>query len=71
MRPARRDPRPAGRTSSGRSGLGYDNAASGRQDLPPRLDAADRGAAESQAGEMAERLLANPVIEEFEIVVPG
>jgi phosphoribosylformylglycinamidine synthase subunit PurS len=35
------------------------------------LDAADRGAAESQARELAERVLTNPLIEQFEVVVHG
>jgi phosphoribosylformylglycinamidine synthase len=35
------------------------------------LDAADRGAAESQARELAERVLTNPLIEDFEVVVHG
>ncbi len=35
------------------------------------LDAADRGAAESQARELAERVLTNPLIEKFEVVVHG
>jgi phosphoribosylformylglycinamidine synthase PurS subunit len=32
------------------------------------VDAADRGAARAQVAEMAERLLSNPVIEEYRIV---
>jgi phosphoribosylformylglycinamidine synthase subunit PurS len=35
------------------------------------LDAADRGAAESQARELAEKVLTNPLIEDFEVVVHG
>jgi phosphoribosylformylglycinamidine synthase PurS subunit len=35
------------------------------------LDAPDRGAAESQARELAERVLTNPLIEQFEVVVHG
>ncbi len=35
------------------------------------LDAADRAAAESQARELAERVLTNPLIEQFEVVVHG
>ena len=35
------------------------------------LDAADRGAAESQARELAQRVLTNPLIEQFEVVVHG
>jgi len=35
------------------------------------LDAADRGTAESQARELAERVLTNPLIEQFEVVVHG
>ena len=35
------------------------------------LDAADHGTAESQARELAERVLTNPLIEQFEVVVHG
>ncbi len=35
------------------------------------LDVADGGAAESQARELAERVLTNPLIEQFEVVVHG
>jgi phosphoribosylformylglycinamidine synthase subunit PurS len=35
------------------------------------LEAADRGAAEAQARELAEHVLTNPLIEQFEVVVHG
>ena len=35
------------------------------------LDADNRDAAESQARELAERVLTNPLIEQFEVVVHG
>ena len=35
------------------------------------LDVADGGAAEAQARELAERVLTNPLLEQFEVVVHG
>jgi phosphoribosylformylglycinamidine synthase subunit PurS len=35
------------------------------------LDAPDRGAAETQARELASKVLTNPLIEDFEVVVHG
>lgn len=51
--------------------LGYDNVSMVRIGKSIRLvvDAADAGAARAQAEEMCRRLLANPVIEAYEIDV--
>ncbi len=49
--------------------LGFDSVSSVRAGkyLEIRLDAADAATAESRATEMCEKLLANPVIEDFRI----
>ena len=51
--------------------LGYDNVQSVRvgKRIEVTLDALDAAAAEAAAREMCERLLANPVIEDFELDV--
>ncbi len=51
--------------------LGYDNVQSVRvgKRIEVTLDAPDAAAAEAAAREMCERLLANPVIEDFELDV--
>ena len=51
--------------------LGYDNVQSVRvgKRIEVTLDARDAAAAETAAREMCERLLANPVIEDFELDV--
>ena len=51
--------------------LGYDGVQSVRvgKRIEVTLDAPDAAAAESTAREMCERLLANPVIEDFELDV--
>ena len=73
VRPARRDPRSAGQAidrSLQATRLPSRGVRAGKVfDL--ELDAADRGAAESQARELAERVLTNPLIEQFEVVVHG
>ncbi len=59
---------PAGLTvSGGLQTLGFDSVESVRlgKYLEVKIDQSDRAAAEAQVGEMCEKLLANPVIEEF------
>ena len=53
--------------------LGYTNVTQVHIGKVIRLvvDAADAGAAKSQVEEMCERLLANPVIESYEVTVPA
>jgi phosphoribosylformylglycinamidine synthase len=53
--------------------LGFTNVSSVRfgKHIELELDSADAGAASTQASEIAERLLANPVIEEVEVGVPA
>jgi phosphoribosylformylglycinamidine synthase len=62
---------PQGRAVEGSlPALGWTNVGDVRVGKHIRLtvDAADRGAARSQVAEMAERLLSNPVIEDYRIV---
>ena len=51
--------------------LGYSNvsAVSIGKSIRLVIDAADEGAARAQVEEMCERLLANPVIEAYEVVI--
>ena len=50
--------------------LGWTNVAGVRvgKHIRLRVDATDRAAARAQVGQMAERLLSNPVIEDYRIV---
>ena len=62
---------PQGKTVEGAlPTLGWENVSGVRvgKDIEMVVDAADEAAARAQVGEMAERFLSNPVIEDYRIV---
>ena len=69
----RRDPRSAGQAiDRSLQGLGYaSRGVRAGKVFDLELDAADRGAAAGSPRELAERVLTNPLIEQFEVVVHG